>query len=195
MRKLVWTGVLIFVMSLAAAAADETPTFEVYGGVSWLHIDRMKVAGIKQNYTGWDSEAQFNVNRILGVTADIAGNYGRLVADTPTKHSYTFVFGPTFSFRTQHSTIFAHTLFGANTENIYSSAILGTSNSNTAFAMAWGGGLDLKVNNTFAIRLGQLDWLYSRHNFSSVLVNGSPLADHQSNVRYSGGVVINFGGH
>ena len=112
MRKLVWTGVLIFVMSLAAAAADETPTFEVYGGVSWLHIDRMKVAGIKQNYTGWDSEAQFNVNRILGVTADIAGNYGRLVADTPTKHSYTFVFGPTFSFRTQHSTIFAHTLFG-----------------------------------------------------------------------------------
>jgi opacity protein-like surface antigen len=193
MRKLLWTGVFVFVMSLAGAAAEDPPKFEVFGGVSWLHIDNIKVAGIKQNYMGWDTEAQYNFNKILGVTADISGNYGRLLPDTPTRHSYSFVFGPTLSYRAQHSTIFAHTLFGANTENILMSAVLGSSDSDTAFAMAWGGGIDLKVNDTFAVRLGQLDWLYTRHNFSFVLVNGKPLADHQNNIRYAGGVVINFG--
>ncbi|MFZ3210011.1 MAG: hypothetical protein WA188_00710 [Terriglobales bacterium] len=30
-------------------------------------------------------------------------------------HSYTYVFGPTFSFRRQHAAIFAHALFAENT--------------------------------------------------------------------------------
>ncbi len=194
MRKFVSIGVLIFGLSMAAAAADEVPKLEVFGGFSWLHTDNMHVSGIKSNYMGWDSEAQFNLNRILGVTADIGGNYGRLLANTPTRHSYSFLFGPTLSYRAQHSTIFAHVLFGGNTENIITPAGIGTSNSDSAFAMALGGGLDVKINNRFALRLGQLDWLYTRHDLKSLTVSGVTLLDHQQNIRYAGGVVINFGG-
>jgi len=193
MRKFAWAGALILVMSLAAVAADDVPSFEVYGGVSWLHIDTMKIPGVKTNYMGWDSEAQYNLNKFIGITADIGGNYGRLAPNTPTVHDYNFAFGPTFSFRTEHSVIYAHTLFGANTDNILTRTGSNTS-SDTAFAMLWGGGLDLKIKSTFSLRLGELDWLYTRHDLSGITVDGVNLTNHQNNLRYTGGIVINFGG-
>jgi len=197
MRKCVVVGILILGLCLAAVAADDTPTAEVFGGVSFLHIDTMGLnnQGLKSNYAGWDSEFQFNLNKILGITADIGGNYGRLVPDTPNSHTYTYAFGPTFSVRREHAVIFAHTLFGANSTNIISNAGAGSSSSDSAFAMVFGGGLDVKLNRTFAIRLGQLDWIYTRHDLSLVNVNGLQLKDHQNNIRYAGGIVINLGGH
>jgi opacity protein-like surface antigen len=196
MRKFASVGILIMGLCVAAAAADE-PRVEVFGGISYLHIDTMGLnnLGLKANYAGWDTEFQVNLNKVLGLTADIGGNYGRLVPDTPTRHTYTYVFGPTFSVRREHATIFAHTLFGENSTDIITAAGTGTSNSETAFAMAFGAGLDIKVSRVFAIRLGQLDWLYTRHNLSLVTVEGLQLKDHQNNIRYAGGVVFNFGGH
>jgi len=195
MRKFASVGILILGMCWAAAAADDVPTLEVFGGVSWLHADAMKIAGIKQNYAGWDAEGQYNLNKLLGVTADISGHYGRLQPNIPNSHSYTFVFGPTFSYRAEHSTIFAHTLFGGNDTKVVMASGPGNSASDTAFAMALGGGIDIKINQRFAIRLGQLDWLYTHHDLSKVRVDGLVLRDHQSNIRYAGGVVINFGQH
>jgi len=187
MRKLVSVGILILGLCLSAAAADDTPTAEVFGGVSFLHLDIPTAAGVKKNYAGWDSEFQFNVNKILGVTADIGGNYGRLQPNIANSHTYTFAFGPTFSFRSEHATIFAHTLFGENSTNIVTAA--GTAGStDSAFAMVWGGGIDVKINQTFALRLGQIDWVYTRHNLTAV---GFP--DHQNNIRYAGGITINLG--
>jgi opacity protein-like surface antigen len=185
MRKLVSVAMLVIGLCLAAAAAD-APKAEIFGGVSWLHIDNMGVSGIKTNYMGWDSEFQYNLKKWLGATADIGGNYGHVTAGAPMSHTYTFVFGPTLTHRGNNATFFAHTLFGANKTDLFSGG--GSSNSNTAFAMAFGGGLDLKISNTFALRLGQLDWLYTRHNLAS-----SGLKDFQNNIRYAGGVVINFG--
>ncbi len=189
MRKIAWIGTLFLLASLSAVAADEFPKFEVFGGVSWLHIDTMRSPGLKSNYAGWDTEAQFNFRRYLGLTADIGGNYGRIIPGADTSHSYAFVFGPTFSYRGQHGVVFAHVLFGEHTYNIMNNALnTSPATSDSAFAMAWGGGYDVKVNKTFAIRLGQLDWLYTRHNFVS-----SGKRDLQNNLRYAGGVVINFG--
>ena len=197
MLKLASVGILILGLSLAAVAADEMPKAEVFGGVSFLHIDTMGLnnQGLKANYAGWDSEFQYNINRVLGITADIGGNYGRLQPDVPNSHSYTYVFGPTFSVRRESAVIFAHTLFGQNSTNIISNALTHTSNNDSAFAMAFGGGLDIKLNQRFALRLGQLDWLYTRHNLSLVNVNGLQLKDHQNNIRYAGGITINLGGH
>jgi opacity protein-like surface antigen len=198
MRTFVFVGVLILGLSLVAAAADDAPTAQVFGGISWLHTDNMGASGIagsslKSNYFGWDSEFQWNMNKWLGLTADIGGNYGHLIPDAPTSHFYTFVFGPTLSHRGRNSTIFAHTLFGGNNANLFSS--VGSSSGDTAFAMAWGGGIDLKINDTFALRLGQLDWLYTRHDLTSVSVGGVTLRDHQNNIRYAGGITINLGRH
>jgi len=194
MRKLVSVGILILGLFLAAAAADDTPMVEVFGGFSYLHVDTMGLVnqGFKANYAGWDSEFQFNVNKLLGITADIGGNYGRLEPNIPNSHTYTYVFGPTFSIRRERATVFAHTLFGENSATLKTAAGA-PSLSDSAFTMAWGGGLDLKLSNRFALRLGQLDWVYTRHNLSMVVVNGDQLKDHQNNIRYTGGITINFG--
>jgi len=193
MRKLVAVGILIFGLCLAAAAADDTPKVEVYGGFSFLHIDDNGLQAPKRNFAGWDTEFQYNITKLLGITADIGGNYGRIVPNTPNSHAYTYVFGPTFSYRTDRATIFGHTLFGENTisDNIIPNGNCGSfcSTTDSAFAMMWGGGIDLKLTRMFALRLGQLDWLYTRHNL--VPLGGKAF---QNNIRYTGGVTISFGG-
>jgi len=193
MRKLVSVGILIFGLGLAVAAADDTPKVEVYGGFSFLHIDDNGLHAPKRNFAGWDSEFQYNLNKLLGITADIGGNYGRIVPNTPNSHAYTFAFGPTFSFRREHATVFAHALFGENiiSDNVIPNPGCGSfcSTTDSAFAMLWGGGLDLKLSQRFALRLGQLDWLYTRHNL--VPLGGKAF---QNNIRYTGGITINFGG-
>jgi predicted metalloprotease with PDZ domain len=51
--------------------------------------------------------------------------------------------------------------------------------------------VDLKVSNHVAVRLGQADYLYTKHDFSF----GVPgVSDHQNNLRFSTGVVFRFGG-
>jgi len=194
MRKLVSVGILIFGLCLAAVAADDTPKVEVYGGFSFLHIDDNGLNAPKRNFAGWDTEFQYNITKLLGITADIGGNYGRIEPNVPNSHSYNYVFGPTFSFRREHVTMFAHTLFGENTisDNIIPNPNCGPfcSTTDSAFAMTWGGGLDVKLTQRFALRLGQLDWLYTRHNL--VPLRGK---NFQNNIRYTGGITINFGGH
>jgi hypothetical protein len=99
------------------------------------------------------------------------------------KH-YTYMFGPEFSYR-GHSKVrpFAHALFGFSNVDVqkinvdftqldfynqnynessygyYYEGNVSGSFSNTAFAMALGGGLDLNVNKKIAIRLAQIDYI------------------------------------
>jgi Outer membrane protein beta-barrel domain len=62
----------------------------------------------------------------------------------------------------------------------------------TAFAMAVGGTLDIRLNHRFTIRPVQLDYLLTRLE-SRTLLNGSQTFS-QNNLRYGAGVVFNFGG-
>ena len=197
MRKFFSVGILVLGLCLAAAAADDTPRVQVFGGISFFHADTMGLnnQGVKANYVGWDSQFQYNFNKILGLTADVGGNYGRLQPNIPNSHTYTYVFGPTVSLRREHATIFAHTLFGGNSTKVVFASGPGNSVSDNAFAMAWGGGIDVKLNDRFALRLGQLDWVYTRYDLSTVNVNGLQLKDHQNSIRYAGGITINFGRH
>jgi opacity protein-like surface antigen len=63
-----------------------------------------------------------------------------------------------------------------------------------AFAMAIGGGFDIKVNNRVAVRPIQLDYLpshFSPLNFSTTIGNNTRW---QNNLRYSAGISFRFGG-
>ncbi len=182
MRKFVAVGGIILLLSVMAAAADQ-PKAEIFGGVSWLHIDNQGVPGVKTNYMGWDAGFGFNAKKWFGIAGDFSGNYGRLLPNTPTVHSYTAVFGPQIAFGGEHARPFAHALFGINSTDI-------VSGGNSAFAMEFGGGLDLPVTPKFAVRLGQLDWLYTRHDFT-----GLGLKDNQKNLKFAAGVVFRFGNH
>ncbi|MGA8939799.1 MAG: outer membrane beta-barrel protein [Acidobacteriaceae bacterium] len=58
-------------------------------------------------------------------------------------------------------------------------------NASFAFAMMTGGGIDLRINSHFSLRLAQADYLLTTFD------NGSN--NHQNNLRLSAGVVLRFG--
>ena len=113
----------------------------------------------------------------------------------PKAASYTFLGGPAAHQEIGRYSVFAHALFGGNRINSgtvtipavppYTTAPISLSGSDTAFAMAFGGGVDFRVNQRIALRLGQGDYLYTKH--------GSNIP-HQNNYRFSAGVVFSFGG-
>ncbi|HST10425.1 MAG TPA: hypothetical protein VLL05_08600 [Terriglobales bacterium] len=103
-------------------------------------------------------------------------------------HAYTFLFGPQISFRTERFSPFVHALFGAahTTESVAFPLIppggptATVSLSDTSFATALGGGVDLALSHSLAWRI-QGDYLQSRVFHRT-----------QNNFRMSTGIVFRF---
>lgn len=232
MRKVLLIALAVMMCGFYAVAQDY-PKAEVFGGFSMVHIDTegftnaalvaftgVPGSTVKTWYPGWEASGQYNFTKLLGVEADISGDYGTPVSvpgvtGIPSSHGYTFLFGPVVSYRTGKLTPFAHALFGANRLSIGSFTVAPPTEagpfilvpggySETAFAMAFGGGVDWKLTHHFSVRLGQLDYLYTKHCLSlsaaqagelglqpgcQLGVAGAPAA-HQNNFRFSTGIVI-----
>jgi len=227
MRKVLFVALAVMLCGLYAVAQDY-PKAELFGGFSVIHMDTEGLtnaqaaaatapgATIKTWYPGWAIAGQYNLTKLIGIKADFSGNYGKPLTvpgfSTPSGRAYTFLFGPVFSLRKEHITPFAHALFGGNHISVDSFTITGVgtspSFSETAFAMAFGGGVDWKLTHHFSVRLGQFDYLYTKHcinapadffglgnpagcvlGSNSILGAGAPAA-HQNNVRFETGIVI-----
>jgi opacity protein-like surface antigen len=168
---------------------------------------------VHQSFNGWTAAAQFDATRLLGIKADFSGNYGTPIALSsqaqsflsqhgvtglpPKTTSYNYLFGPVAYHRAGRYKPFAHALFGANrvSTNLSTASGLGIPGltlSDTAFAMAFGGGLDVKLSDDISLRVGQADYLFTKHDLSGG-VKG--IASHQNNFRASVGMVFQFGGH
>ena len=230
MRKALVVALAIVMCGFYAVAQDY-PKAEVFGGFSLVHIDtegftNAKLVAltdtpgstVKTWYPGWEIAGQYNFTKLLGIKADISGDYGTPVSvpgvtGIPSSHGYTFLFGPVVSFRTGKLTPYFHGLFGANRLSIGSSTLdravgpfvlIPGGYTETAFAMAFGGGLDWKLTHHFSARLGQFDYLYTGHCFSVSATEAAELdvaqgcklgvgtapAAHQNNFRFSTGIVI-----
>jgi len=175
MRKLILC-IAIFALAGAACAQQEASKFDLFGGYSYFNGSTSGVAD-RFSLNGWNVQGTYNVNRWLGATADIGGYYGSPFHVST--HDYTFLFGPTFTVRASHVTPYVHALFGVDRFHVN---VIGASGTDSAFAMAVGGGLDVPIKPKFAIRVAQVDWLRTNH-FSAA----------QNNVRLSTGVVFRFG--
>jgi hypothetical protein len=171
---------LLFLLPLVARAQDE-PKVEISGGFSYLRPVELS----SLNFYGWNISTAGNLNRWFGLAGDFGGNYaspgpsvfgisGRSV------RAHTFLFVPRFSYRgTGRMTMFTHALFGA----VHGSAGgFGLSVSDSAFAMAIGGGFDIRISDLVAVRALQADYLMTRFGDA-----------RQNNVRLSTGIVIRFG--
>lgn len=170
--------VLLVAILLAAAlvaTAQEAQRFEVFGGYSYLNVGstgQQKGFGLN----GWNAQASVNLTNWLGVTADFGGYYGTPFAVSI--HNYSYLFGPTVSYRAQHVVPFGHALFGAGH---VSGSIGGLSSSQNAFAMAVGGGVDVPFKGHFGVRLAQVDWLRTQY-----------FKNTQNGFRVSTGMMFNF---
>jgi len=87
MMKISVLLVLCLLLS-AFSAAQEFPQVEVFGGYSY-----MSFANAAVNLNGWNGAMQYNVNRTIGLKADVSGHY-----DTPygALNSYSFLLGLCF---------------------------------------------------------------------------------------------------
>lgn len=175
-KYIVILGILL-IAALPLLAQNDFPRAEVFGGYSYLSVDASGAASSRQSLNGWNAQANVNFNRWLGLTGDFGGYYGSPFHVSV--HDYSFLFGPTLTYRAEHVAPFFHALFGGNHINASAS---GSSGGNTAFAMAIGGGLDVPIGEHFGVRLAQVDWLRTQHFSTS-----------QNNIRLSTGIMFNFG--
>ena len=175
MRRLVFAAAVILLSTLSASAQEETPKVEVFGGYSY--------GG--GNAHGWNGSVAGNVNEWLGLVADFAGHYTRIESPVSSERikTHALLFGPRFSARTKHVTPFAHILLGAAHNDARARELgLDFHFTDTSFAAALGGGLDVHVGKHVSIRAFQIDYL--RTNF---------FGGAQNKGRISAGVVFRFG--
>jgi opacity protein-like surface antigen len=211
-----------------AFAQDSTPKVQVFGGYSLTREDTgglslltvdlvvphpMGTFGVNYDFQGWSAEGQYNANRWVGVAMDFGGRYGRPinsstsgVSGLPNSTAYSILAGPVVSYRTKSRlTPFVHVLLGWDRTSLSASTLTGVSPSVSYaaitandFALAVGGGVDLKVFRPLSVRLGQVDYFHTSVNsnklygadFNSVLFEGYPT--HQVNFRFSAGIVAQF---
>ena len=162
MRKMFLMCGIILCFPLIAAAQDY-PKAEVFTGYSYLRGD------LDANFNGWNVSVTGNVNKWFGLTADFGGHY------VEGFKLHTFTFGPKFTYRGKDRlNPYFQTLFGG--------AHFSNGGSNTGFAWATGGGIDVKVHKNVAIRVIDVTYLLLHDN-----------GVNSSNARLSTGLVWRFG--
>jgi peptidoglycan-associated lipoprotein len=183
------------------AGSENETRATIFGGYSYLRHN-------SNGFNGWEGQGTFNFNRYLGVTADVSGSslspfgFAALGFSAGTyQHLSSYLFGPTVTGSLGRSAVFAHALFGEAHSSLGAGVgipIIGgistTITSANAFAMAFGGGIDIGLTRHVAIRAVQVDYLRTRFNGTDVLTAGlsSTLGNRQNNFRYSTGVVLRF---
>jgi hypothetical protein len=185
-----WLFVFTILASCELAAAQIPRSGNAFFGYSYArgHVSTgTNQGGINAN--GWEGSVEGKFLPWLGVVADLDWHYGdrRLNCTTsPTCTSGTalttgsrhnFLIGPRASTSLGKYTPFAQLLFGAS---LQTNSGAGSTNSDTAFATAFGGGVDYKLLQGVALR-GQIDSIHS-----SLFGRGS------NDLRISSGVVFKF---
>ena len=218
LRAILFSAILCLpLLSFAQQETNQVATRgNIYAGYSLLHANNdlggSNIGGSGfnlggGNLNGWEGQGTFNFTRHFGVTADFSGNSKQLAGFSALgfsagtqQHMYNFLFGPTVTGYFGKSSVFGHALFGAAHSSLnagVSVPILGgisaPLDSSNAFAMAFGGGVDIGISRHFAIRAAQVDFI--RTNFNTLdsltgLTNGT--STNQNNFRYSGGVIWRF---
>jgi hypothetical protein len=153
-----------------------------------------KYIGIEAEFNGY---ASFSHSIIIP-----AGNPACLGAVNCTLSAtgdlFSYNVGPIVKFRVKHFEPFIETMFGGAHTDFYGSifsecgATIGCvsasrSPSNNAWDFIIGGGIDIPIGRSFAIRPVEVDYMLTR--FGTGFTGGN---NNQSNFRYQGGVLFRF---
>jgi opacity protein-like surface antigen len=155
---------------------------------NWLGI----VGEFSGHYQSNSSSVSFPIV-FGGFIAVIPGPIGTFTTRAD-QNIYTFLFGPRFSYRKdKRLTPFAHVLPGFARSHVdgvvmappgVGIADFSFSDSATAFAMAIGGGVDIRLSRSWAFRTIQADYLLTHF-----------AGQTQSNARITTGIVYRFAKH
>ena len=188
MRKLYLLFSLL-ILTAAPSRAQDFPRVEIFGGYSYTN-NEVILQNERTDLHGFNINAAYNFNRYFGVVFDVAGHFGDedVVVTDPLGTSrllnigidnYTYMGGPRYTYRGfERFTPFAHALFG-----VQNTRWVGASEVNFAYAV--GGGFDVNINDHFAIRPVQAEFLGV--NFDDSVDFGNT-----TNFRVSTGIVFKF---
>jgi opacity protein-like surface antigen len=205
------------VLSAMTALAQDVPRVETFAGFTYLRANSAtNVPAFSAN--GGGGQVVVNFSKWIGAVADIGavhnGNIGGYHLDTTLSH---YMFGPRIPIRKWSRILpYGQILFGGMhassslliqvpegvvpppfvqnpiappvTRNENPAVTARATASQTAFAMALGGGLDIKLNKYVSFRPIGLDWMMTR------LQNLRSLEDNnQHHLRYTTGINFMFG--
>ena len=188
------------------AAAQDTPKADLFLGYSFLRANSARnIPAFTAN--GGLGTLGFNINDHVGLEFEFGGYHNGNIHDVQFDTTMmTYLFGPRFALtgRSKRVSPYIHTLFGGihlttslpvavavNPLSPSTSGRIAASQDN--FAMALGGGLDVRLNHHISLRPIQLDYAMTRlEDFGQ---SGQPSQNrNQHNLRYATGISINFGG-
>lgn len=206
-------GFAVIVLSGVAALAQEFPRAEV--GVNYTYARYAPSASYSKGHSlnGGGGSVTINWNEYLGIKMDLQG-YGSNetsfnippndifpggLSGKVQGNLFTYQFGPQFKVRAHNFQPYAHLLFGGAHTNVYGNAFktlcqhdpsrcaISKAPTSDAFAMAFGGGVDVPVSRTISIRPAEFDYFLTR------FTNPFTGTNNQNNFRYSAGIVFTFG--
>jgi len=228
-RLMTIAGLLLICTTATLAQNTDYKKWEFFGGYSALHFDNLggdtnsaavnDVLGEKQTLRGFELAITRNFHKYVGAKFDYSlhlreDNFTRTLAsgtvDTTVQNflggiqvKNNMEDGPRFK-------PFGHALFGVahqklDVDSPQLPAVFGISDfhvNETSFAMAFGGGVDIKLNDRIEIRAVQIDWnIINRGDQQTGIVLaptpfqtvGTPFVipgTRQDNLRLSIGIVI-----
>jgi opacity protein-like surface antigen len=200
---------LVVWLSPLVVAQDENKDkrrVEFFGGYSYLVTDPKESGDPidhQDNLDGFNVAATYYIRKRFGITGDFSAHFAKTTYDVTggtisfNSKSFNFFVGPQYKFTNKtRLTPFVHALAGiSNNRFSYRAIVTGATTpaaeaslSITDFALAIGGGLDVRVNKRVSIRAFQIDYspvfVQSRPQFG---IDGNRRFD---NVRFSIGIVF-----
>jgi len=200
MKRLLTTGALIFILGVCSYAADE-PRADLFLGYSFLRYNSAQtIPAFTAN--GGLGTFGWNFNRHIGLEAEFGGyhngNVNNHQFDTTV---FSYMFGPRVSFhRARTVDPYVHALFGGQKAHTSICCVANTNGTRAStdqhnFAMAVGGGLDIKLSHAILLRPIQLDYFLTRFETPDLTNPAAPFSNrNQHNLRYAAGIAFNFGG-
>jgi len=210
--------VIIAAMLIAfssGAIAQDVPKIELAGGYSYVNFHPGLSVITSQNMNGGGGAAVYNVTSLIGIKADFMGyavgtgwtkkliNAGYPVTGSASGNLFTYMFGPQVKMHKGKYQVFGEGLFGAAHSNGYATILrcisgdnpsdctLANGNgNNNAFAMEWGGGLDIKLSKLVQVRPVEVDYLYTKFSSNHI----ARISNSQNSFKYFAGVNFTFGG-
>jgi opacity protein-like surface antigen len=188
-KPLFLASMLALCLPLAASAQEAAPKVEIFGGYSYMRDDTLN--GV--NAHGFNTSLAGNITKHVGIVGEFSRFANSKSLPNPFLGSITvdvnvlaYLFGPRIVLHRGKAEPFVHALFGGARENLEFPGRPAAPVTDNTFAFALGGGLDVKGNDNFAIRVAQIDYLEDKL--------GDKLGSHTgNNFRYSAGIVIRLG--
>ncbi len=179
-----------FVMSLLAllavcstlAMAQNNPKVELFGGYSYTRSSFFQDELSKVNGNGWHGSVSMPVWFAIEGAVDASGHYGSAKGVNSSLH--VFLAGPRFAYHGKRFCFFSQTLFGRARVRVDAAipGVTAAATTDSAFAVAPGGGFDVRIKDKLSLRLVQLDYISTNFNDFSL-----------GTLRVSTGVVLHIG--